>query len=335
MIFLVYYEWSNTKGNHAGMAYLARRLSKDLPDVKAIKMISSDNHLIAGLNVFYVFIIALWLRIVIKKEDKVFLMEYLARSCFQDILAKILRLLGVKNELTGLVHLSGTHLLQIYGNPHVISNKLKPIDRIITLGSSLTEFFKKEIGFDNVVTTFHYVESDYYKPIFQNENEEIKVLCMGETKRNFSLLQKILKDMPNVHFNICQGNSDFSPLFGQYENVTLYGFLPEEKLLYLMQTCDVNFSVMEDTIGSNVIVGGMATGMVMIVSDVGSIRDYCTEEESFLCKEESDFINAISFIQSNKEVIPEIKKKTYERSKRYSYDHFKEVFLNELFANIS
>ena len=52
MVYLIYYEWSTTKGNHAGMAYLANKLSADLPGVKAIKMISSDNHFIAALNVF-------------------------------------------------------------------------------------------------------------------------------------------------------------------------------------------------------------------------------------------------------------------------------------------
>ena len=332
MVYLIYYEWSTTKGNHAGMAYLANKLSIDLPDVKAIKMISSDNHFIAALNIFYAVFIALWLRIVIKKEDHVFLMEYLARSCFQDILAKTLRFLGCKNELTGLVHLSGAHLLEIYGKTAVISKKLKPIDRIVTLGSSLTNFFKTIIGFENVVTTFHYVEAKYYRPDFNREsNDELKVLCMGETKRNFSLLQRLIEDMPDIHFNICQGSSDFSQYFGKYNNVSLYGFLLEDDLLKLMQMSDVNLSVMEDTIGSNVIVGGLATGMVMVVSDVGSIRDYCTENESYLCKEENDFIKAISEILANRDIIAKKRMKSYERSKLFTYERFREVFHKELF----
>ena len=331
MIYLVYYEWSTTKGNHAGMAYLANKLSRDLPNVKAIKMISSDNHFVAALNVFYALFIALRLRIVLKKGDHVFLMEYLARSCFQDILAKSLKFLGVHNTITGLVHLSGAHLIEIYGNKETIKKKLAPVDRIITLGSSLTDFFKNQIGFDNVITTFHYVESDYYTPDFAYTSNEFKVLCMGETKRNFGLLQKLIGDMPDVHFNICQGSSDFSEYFGGYKNVTLYGFLPERQLLELMQTSDVNFSVMQDTIGSNVIVGGLATGMVLVVSDVGSIRDYCTEEESFLCENEEDYIKAIAILKDDKLNIIERKKKSFERSKLFSYERFKSVFQTELF----
>ena len=333
MTYLIYYEWSSTKGNHAGMAYLANKLSTDLHDVNAIKMISSDSHIIAGFNLFYAVIIAIWLRIILKKNDKVFLMEYLARSCFQDLLAKTLRLLGCKNELTGLVHLSGAHLLEIYGTPITISKKLRPINRIITLGSSLTDFLKNTIGFENVVTTFHYVEANYYRPDFNRKsNEELKVLCMGETKRNFNLLQRLIENMPDIHFNICQGSSDFSKYFGNYNNVSLYGFLPEDELLKLMQSSDVNFSVMEDTIGSNVIVGGLATGMIMVVSDVGSIRDYCTQEETYLCKDEKDFIRAISDIQSNRNKITEKRMKSYERSKLFTYERFMEVFQKELFC---
>lgn len=38
-IYLIYFEWSNTAGNHAGMAYLANKLAQDIPNVLLIKMI--------------------------------------------------------------------------------------------------------------------------------------------------------------------------------------------------------------------------------------------------------------------------------------------------------
>lgn len=331
-VYLVYFEWSMTKGNHAGMAYLAQSLERDIPEVKAIKMISGKSRLIKLLNVFYSIIIAIKLRIVLKPGDKIFLMEYMARSCFQDVIAKTLRKTGVKNEITGLVHLAGNHLLEIYGSLEPIKHKLKYIDRIITLGSSLTEFFKNVVGFDNVITTFHYSDVNYYKPLDGcNHQEELKVLCIGATKRDFGFLSKLVKDMPDITFNICQGHHDLSKFFEGSSNVTLYGYMPEEELLHLMQTSDVNLSVMEDTIGSNVIVGGLSTGMIMVVSDVGSIRDYCTEEESFLCKTEQDFIDALDYLRKHLEEIPARRKKSCERGRVFSYECFKETFRNELF----
>lgn len=321
-----------TKGNHAGMAYLAERLERDIENVIAIKMISGRSRFIKLLNAFYSIVIAIKLRLVLKPGDKVFLMEYLARSCFQDILAKTLRFLGVKNEITGLIHLAGNHLLEIYGSLEPIKHRLKYIDRIITLGSSLTAFFKNEVGFDNVITTFHYCDKNYYKPLDSfNRTDELKVLCIGATKRDFGFLSQLVKDMPDIIFNICQGHHDLSHYFAGCSNVKLYGYMPEEVLLRLMQTSDVNLSVMEDTIGSNVIVGGLSTGMIMVVSDVGSIRDYCTEKESYLCKTEQDFIDALDYLRKHLEEIPAKRKSSYERGNEFSYEKFREVFMDELF----
>jgi glycosyltransferase involved in cell wall biosynthesis len=333
MVYLIYFEWLSTKGNHAGMAYLAKSLEHDISNVKAIKMISGKSKLVNSLNFFYSIFIAIYLRIIIKPNDKVFLMEYLARSCFQDNLARILRCLRVKNEITGLVHLSGNHLLEIYGSVKIIQRKTKPIDRIITLGSSLTHFFIDEVGFDNVVTTFHYTDTNYYKLNTEYKpGKELRVLTIGATKRDFGFLCKLVNDMPDIHFNICQGYNNLSHLFGGCSNVTLYGFLPEDELLKLMQNSDVNLSVMEDTIGSNVIVGGLSTGMIMVVSDVGSIRDYCTENESFLCNNEDDFIKALDYLRSHMNEIPLMKQKSMERGNQFSYNRFKDVFANCLFA---
>lgn len=332
-IYLVYFEWSMTKGNHAGMAYLAQSLERDIPNVRAIKMISGKSRIIKLLNVFYSIIIAIKLRIILKPGDKVFLMEYMARSCFQDVIAKSLKLSGVKNEITGLVHLAGNHLLEIYGSLEPIKHKLEYIDRIITLGSSLTDFFKNVVGYNNVITTFHYTDSDYYKPLPDNYiGKDLKVLCIGATKRDFGFLCKLVHDMPDINFNICQGHHDLSHYFRGCQNVTLYGYMPEKELLHLMQTSDVNLSVMEDTIGSNVIVGGLSTGMIMVVSDVGSIRDYCTEDESFLCKTENDFIYALDYLRNHLEEIPARRAKSCERGRVFSYESFKETFRNELFC---
>lgn len=331
-IYLVYFEWSMTKGNHAGMAYLAECLDRDIPNVKAIKMISGRSKFVKVLNIFYSVYLAIKLRIVLKADDRVFLMEYLARSCFQDILAKSLRLLGTKNEITGLVHLAGNHLLEIYGSIEPIKHKLKYIDRIITLGSSLTDFIKNEVGFKNVATTFHYSDVNYYKPSEETRhNSALKVLCIGATKRDFVFLSQLVKDMPDIHFNICQGHHDLKSYFKGCSNITLYGYMPESDLLRLMQTSDVNLSVMEDTIGSNVIVGGLSTGMIMVVSDVGSIRDYCTDEESFLCKTEKDFTNALDYLRNHIEEVPMWREKSYKRGCQFSYERFRDVFMNELF----
>lgn len=51
-----------------------------------------------------------------------------------------------------------------------------------------------------------------------------------------------------------------------------------------MAKADLSLNVMEDTVGSNVITTSMAMGLGLIVTDVGSIRDYCDESNAFSVK---------------------------------------------------
>lgn len=328
-IYIVYYDWPNTSGNHAGMAYLAKMLSLKLNNVRIIRMFSFRCRSLKVLNLFYAVFLAFKFYFILNKGDKVFLMEYMAKSCFQDIIAKIMRLLNVKNEIYGLVHLSGTHLLEIYKSPQKILSMANNLNKIVVLGSSLADFFIKEIGFKNVVTTFHYVDTDYYKPIKleqKNVADKLSVLCIGNIKRDFNRLKSIIVSLPEIHFNVCQGMYDLSGLLSKLPNVTLYGFLEEDKLLNLMCQNDISLSIMEDTVGSNVITTSLAVGLVSVVSDVGSIRDYCSNNDSFLCKTNDDFINSIKSMDHEREKVFLMRKNALDKSKCFSLDKFISFF---------
>ena len=326
-IYIVYFEWANTKGNHAGMAHLANKLANDYDSVRLIKMISGKSRFKKALNIWYVFIIAIYLKLVTKNGDKVFLMEYLARSCFQDILARLLRLLSIHGKIIGLVHLAGSHLLEIYHSTDVIKSKMSLLDECLVFGSSLAKFLSEEVGFDNVITTFHYVDTDYYKPIGkQNEYNSIRILCLGNIKRDFGTLREIVDSFPNLHFDICQGVMDLSGIFGGCPNVQLYGFIKEEELLHLMQKDDVCLSIMTDTVGSNVITTSLATGLILIVSDVGSIRDYCDMNCSFLCNEIDDYKKSVDFLIKNPTDKEVIRKNAIDKSQFFSYHKFRLEF---------
>ncbi len=327
-LYLIYFEWSNTKGNHAGMAHLANKLALDYKNVKLIKMISGKSRLKKALNILYIFLIALYLKIVTRKGDKIFLMEYLARSCFQDKLAMLLRSHAIQCELIGLVHLAGSHLLEIYHSTDVIKSKLDYLDKCVVLGSSLSRFLSEKVGYSKVVTTFHYVDTDYYKPIEKKEEKgNIRILCLGNIKRDFGTLREIVDCFPNLHFDICQGVMDLSGTFGNCPNVQLYGFIEEDELLHLMQNDDVCLSIMTDTVGSNVITTSLATGLVLLVSDVGSIRDYCNSECSFLCKNFEDFKKNIEIMSQNPAILKTYRYNAINRASQLSYDEFKKEFV--------
>lgn len=333
-IYIIYFDWPNTSGNHAGMSYLARELSEEFSEVEIVEMFNFKYKYFRVINLLYSIYLAIKLRILLGKNDKIILFEYLAKSCFQDVIAKMLSILRNRSTVFGLVHLSGNHLMEIYGSKGTIIRKLRPLNDIIVFGSSLKDFFV-ELGFDNVLTVFHYVDTNYYKPSLslKNKSSKINILCLGNIKRDFSKLRNIIIKSPESQFNICQGVKDLSQYFNDLSNVKLYGFMMESELLDIMQFNDASLSIMEDTIGSNVITTSLATGLIPIVSDVGSIRDYCTEKESFLCVSENDFIEAIEQIKNNDYLLRDMSASARARSLSFSlsnfYELFKTIFIND------
>src|SRR5687768_2855914 len=96
--YLVYYEFESTKGNHAGMAYLARYLDKHLGEVELVKHVPQEFKYGSYLSRVYAVGVAYYLLAVLKKNDKVFFMEYLSKGvAHQDVTAGILRRHGVTN----------------------------------------------------------------------------------------------------------------------------------------------------------------------------------------------------------------------------------------------
>jgi hypothetical protein len=323
----VYYDFSGTSGNHAGMAHLVKLLRQHIPYIRLIK--SVPHHYTGGKYIAQIFavLLALYFKFVLKKEDKVFLFEYLTKgTAYQALTAQVMKAMGISQPIYALIHLSGQHLLESYNSVEVIQKGLNSVDKIFVFGSSLTRFLR-EIGFKKeIVTTFHYVDTNYYQPIANKGSQQsLQVICMGSLKRNFALLQQIVANSPGITFHILMGRNNLQPHFEKVNNVKLYPFLSEAEMLHLMQSCDVGMSVLEDTIGSNVITTSMAVGLVQVVSDVGSIRDYCDESHSFLCSTEQDFLNALVRLDRDRDMLYQLRQITLQKAAALSH----KVFINQ------
>ena len=86
---------------------------------------------------------------------------------------------------------------------------------------------------------------------------------------------------------------------------------------------------MYDTVGSNVTVISKSCGLVNVVSDVGSIRDYCDVNDSFLCIEPEEFIFALKKLNSDRITLRKMAQQSLADSKYYSLQSslhdFKEI----------
>lgn len=328
-----YFEWRGTKDNHAGMAYFAQCLRRELRfSFRCYRNVPRDESCINLAKYFA--------RFMLPWTDSIFFMEYLTPIGLanQESVALNLRQKGVKKPIVGLVHLPEGMLLKSWKMDYIRS-ALDAIDHIIVYGSSLEKFFER-IGYGNKVKkTFHYVDVDYYHPLVQRKYSQDKftVITVGSLLRNVKLLKEIVQQCPDVMFEICCGINDLKPIFGGYPNVILHSYLAEDDLLLRMQHADASLSVMEDTIGSNAIVAGLACGLPQIVSDVGSIRDYCSDDNAIFCREPGDYLKAIRFLSQNREVCLKMggnaRKRAEEFSLSKSIDWFRDFFVNKIQLN--
>lgn len=337
MIYLIAQDWCNTSGNHAGMKYLCNKMCEMYPDIYSSIIIpdyigvrKNKNIIIRKLNNLKTkFLhrvqerrIYRSLHKTIKENDSILIMEYMDLTYSMLGFANRIKRTFPQIKLGAMVHLVPEKLDVVLKNKN-INEWLEPIDRIFTLGTSLTDYFiKKGVNANKIFTTFHYVDEYYYKPTAISNKPTPTIIAMGNQARNISLLSKIISQNSNAHFIICQGVLDLKPVLGNMSNVTLIPFVNEDTLRAYMDKSDISLNVMTDTIGSNVIVTSLSMGLAMICSDVGSIRDYCDESNTIFCNNIEDYSNAIRLLTESPDLLYKMKLSAYNKRRGFSINKF-------------
>lgn len=353
MKYLIVQDWQSTHGNHAGMKHMCDLLVAKYPDEYKVFVkecprtwksprtfmekicwrlygkYAKEHYLKKTYPLEYLELCSPMFS-NLKAGDEVFLLEYLLPWASQYELACYIRENYPKVKIYALSHLTGKYFDEMTAKePDLIQKWAKPVDKLLTLGSSLSSYFEKAgVSKEKISTGFHYVDSDYYqKQQPMKSNSPLKVIMMGALQRDYGMLAEVVKQCPDVHWIICRGRKNVDDLFPKTPNVELKGFLEEDELRHQMDMADVSLNVMEDTVGSNVITTSMAMGLAMIVSDVGSIRDYCNDANSLSCQNNVEqFVRAIKMLQNNSQLVLRMKKASLENSKRLQIDNINRWF---------
>lgn len=357
MKYLIVQDWQSTHGNHAGMVHMCKMLKEKWPEeyevfVKASPKSSkpiTGNWLKRKLVGKYRYYKGMYYKKhtclqnylslcqpmfeKLKEGDEVFLLEYLLPDEPQYGLAMYIRKKFPFVRIYALSHLTKSYFEQsiVKKTPNIVYEWSKPVDVMLTLGTSLTQYFiEKNVPASKLSTGFHYVDSDYYKKQQPVESHSpLRVIMMGALQRDYGMFSEIVKQCPDIHWIICRGRKNVDDLFPKTPNVELKGFLEEDELCHQMDIADVSLNVLEDTVGSNVITTSMAMGLAMVVSDVGSIRDYCDNDNALFCTNNvQQFVQAIKKLQSNSALVQQMKESSLEKSKRLQIGNVHRWFLN-------
>ncbi len=353
MKYLIVQDWQSTHGNHAGMKHMCDLLVAKYPDEYKVFVkecprtwksprtfmekicwrlygkYAKEHYLKKTYPLEYLELCSPMFS-NLTAGDEVFLLEYLLPWASQYELACYIRENYPKVKIYALSHLTGKYFDEMTAKePDLIQKWAKPVDKLLTLGSSLSSYFEKAgVSKEKISTGFHYVDSDYYqKKQPMKSNSPLKVIMMGALQRDYGMLAEVVKQCPDVHWIICRGRKNVDNLFPKTPNVELKGFLEEDELRHQMDIADVSLNVMEDTVGSNVITTSMAMGLAMVVSDVGSIRDYCNDENALFCQNNVEqFVRSIKKLQNNLQLVLRMKKVSLENSKRLQIDNINRWF---------
>lgn len=338
MRYLVVQDWSSTHGNHAGMVHMCRLLqqkfpqeykviirpsSEDQPKYRNILAVKIQYHWNYPISYLWLCKEMLW---KLKGSDEIFLLEYLYTGVSQKELAYCIRALNRNVKIYALSHLTPKTLSAI--SDKYILSWTKPIDKMLTLGSSLSSYFNNRgVDINKISTGFHYVDNSYYIPKHKEKSDKSTFIVIGAMQRDFGLVASIVKRIPNASWKICCGRKKLDSYFADIDNVELLGYMDEDELLRQMQQSDISLSVMNDTVGSNVITTSMAVGLAMVVSDVGSIRDYCDDTNAVFCNNNvEDFVTKIYELLSNPARIESMKVSSLSKSEAFNIENVHKWF---------
>ena len=345
MKYLFYQIWPNTVANHSGIKYLCDQLASRYPEeYKSLQIpmgyVVKARNLPGKLKAVARYIDG---RIAEKKKEKdyrefvhrvfrsmkdgdeVFMMEYMHPMINQCVMVSELRKMGFHGKIYGMAHMPPRFMDENFMDKN-LREWVEPIDGLITLGSSLTSYFEgRGVAASKIFTLFHYV-SEYYVAKDIIPHEQLTAIALGNNYRDMDTLRQVVLDNPNIRFVVCQGVMDYSSYFSGTNNVTLVPFVKEEELRAWMSKADISLNCMYDTIGSNVIVTSLAMGLAMVCSDVGSIRDYCNEDDTLFCNNVDDFNQALRDLSNHPDQLLSMRYAAREHARSLSIDKFHQVF---------
>lgn len=353
MKYLVAQDWVNTHGNHAGMVHMCDMLVDKYPGeyVEVYKPVETqalpDSSYIKEIltrirnKVVRTFFPGKWIKEKLsyympvleslKSGDSVFLLQYCAASASQDILARYIKSHYKGVKIYAMSHLTKSKYLEQGFDAKKIKKWDSYVDKHILMGSSLADFFMEcGVSPQKISVGFHYVDNEYYhkkeKDIIIPHIKRPTIIAIGAMQRDFDLLSKIVNKTQTVNWIICKGLKNVDSLF-HGDNIKLVGFIPESELRELMEESDASINVMEDTVGSNVITTSLAMGLVVIVSDVGSIHDYVDSNCALFCQNTVDsFTNAINSFVNSPENIVKMRKAALSKTSNFTIDKVHDWF---------
>jgi glycosyltransferase involved in cell wall biosynthesis len=181
-----------------------------------------------------------------------------------------------QKDLTGTIHLP----------PSVWKPEqcklLSRLDAALVLYQRDIPFFKSHVGKGRVQFIHHGADTEFFKPDLSKLNHPPRILYSGVYLRNepmlVRVLQRLVKQNPELRFDLLvpqhhRNSPALAPLL-EHPAVTWHAGLDDEQLRELYQKSYLMLLPMNDSGANTAVVEALTSGLPVVTTDVGGIRDY-------------------------------------------------------------
>jgi len=198
-----------------------------------------------------------------------------------------------KLRLMATYHQPGSYLQKVFPK----KNKAGELDAVLTVGRSQFPFFDF-MPESKIIFVPHGVDTDFFQPgKFQEHGDKLFCLTVGQWLRDFDALEEVIRIAPpKMIFRIVAIKENLKRFQG-LQNVELYSGINDEELRRLYQGSHIGLLPLRDSTANNSLLEMMASGLPVIVTRVGSIEDYTTDDSCLLISENNPE-NILDHIQS-------------------------------------
>jgi glycosyltransferase involved in cell wall biosynthesis len=173
-------------------------------------------------------------------------------------------------------------------DPDTILPLLNQLDALIALSRSQANYWRKRLGDDRVFFIPHGVDSNFFSPQASNETktQNEHLLFVGHWLRDFKVLEEVISNLStrtNVFFDVVIPDAYLPDvvreLAQQYQDrVRIHFNLSDNELAQMYRDSTLMILPLTASSANNALLEAMASGLPIVSTDVGGVRDYLADE---------------------------------------------------------